>query len=271
MVEDGRPTDAALWGDLHDALGRAGHALDERTPPGVAGQPARVLAVTLDDDLMQVLRDHIGRLDIVSVKTVADAEAKLATERFAGILVDLETELGALSLSGHAHGAPVVAIARPYLTQRLAAAHARANLFLTRPLGADDFAAVGRLLLPRRTPTGRVLVVSDDHRVQKAVGDEIAGHRTVGFSEPWRLFPELDQAAVAVLVVDLALPGVTGLDVCRMVRATPRWSLLPIILVASRLDAEARTAATLAGADACLDKPLTTETLTVLVHRLTAR
>ena len=56
----------------------------------------------------------------------------------------------------------------------------------------------------------------------------------------------------------------TGMDLCRVLKADPAFSRTPIVLVASPATAEAATAA---GADAVLPEPLDPEALFAAVRR----
>ena len=72
-----------------------------------------------------------------------------------------------------------------------------------------------------------------------------------------------DEAPLLV-VTDLGLPELGGLELCRRLRANPFTRATPIIAISGdHLDAEARAA----GCDAFLTKPLRLAELATLVHR----
>ncbi len=68
----------------------------------------------------------------------------------------------------------------------------------------------------------------------------------------------------AMLVVRAAMKGMTGMDLCRVLKADPAFSRMPIVLVAP---AATRDAAAHSGADAVLPEPLETEALFAAVRR----
>ena len=68
----------------------------------------------------------------------------------------------------------------------------------------------------------------------------------------------------AMLVVRAAMKGMTGMDLCRVLKADPAFSRMPIVLVAS---AATRDAAVHAGADAVLQEPLETDAFFAAVRR----
>ena len=66
---------------------------------------------------------------------------------------------------------------------------------------------------------------------------------------------------IDVVVLDLGLPGMNGLEVCRQLRVDPSTSDLPIILLTGRSDRRDMRDGLLAGADAFLIKPVEIDAL----------
>jgi DNA-binding response OmpR family regulator len=74
---------------------------------------------------------------------------------------------------------------------------------------------------------------------------------------------------VALVVLDLMLPGMSGIDVLRTMRADARWASLPcIVLTAAGEDAQLREAATLRASD-IMTKPFSPRHLLAQVRALT--
>ncbi len=66
-------------------------------------------------------------------------------------------------------------------------------------------------------------------------------------------------------IIDLMMPGMTGYEVCRQLRANPSTVSIPIIILTARAQPVDREAALDAGADAYMTKPVT---MTELVERV---
>ena len=58
----------------------------------------------------------------------------------------------------------------------------------------------------------------------------------------------------ALALIDLLVPGINGLEICRRLRADDRTGGVPLLLLAGREDEEARAAALAAGADGCVGR-----------------
>ncbi len=71
-----------------------------------------------------------------------------------------------------------------------------------------------------------------------------------------------------LLLLDLQLPEVDGLEVCRQLRARGELQDLPVLAVTSRTDPIVRDQVAAAGADAMLTKPFSRIELTTEVDRL---
>ena len=79
------------------------------------------------------------------------------------------------------------------------------------------------------------------------------------------------QHAVDVAILDVMLPGLSGLDVCRALRATEATANLPIIMVTARTEERDRIAGLDTGADDYIAKPFSPNELVARVRALLRR
>jgi two-component system KDP operon response regulator KdpE len=100
----------------------------------------------------------------------------------------------------------------------------------------------------------RVLVIDDDTALQRAlkVALQLAGYEVLSALTGEQGISEVAIASPDVVVLDLGLPDLDGIMVCRRIR---QWSTVPIIVL-SAADAELRKVAALdEGADDYVTKP----------------
>jgi two-component system, OmpR family, response regulator MprA len=116
----------------------------------------------------------------------------------------------------------------------------------------------------------RILVVEDDRFIREVVAIALrAEGYEVDLAEDgdrgWRYLAERSPSLV---ILDLALPYVDGLTICRRLRATPRQTHIPVLVVSAVPNDGAARVALDAGADAFLHKPFDLAELVELVRRL---
>jgi DNA-binding response OmpR family regulator len=100
----------------------------------------------------------------------------------------------------------------------------------------------------------RILLIDDDARLAAMVSEYLggAGYRVSVASSGAHGLEQLGQAPYDALVLDLTLPDMDGLEVCRRLRA--HWDL-PVLMLTARGDAMDRIVGLELGADDYLPKP----------------
>ena len=100
----------------------------------------------------------------------------------------------------------------------------------------------------------RILLVEDDIRLAEMLGEYLgeAGFAVVSVLSGAAAFEQLARAEFAAVVLDLTLPDIDGLDVCRQLRAK---SDTPVLMLTARGDATDRIVGLELGADDYLPKP----------------
>ena len=121
-----------------------------------------------------------------------------------------------------------------------------------------------------KTPEQTVVMVADDSRVVRVkTGRLLAAHRyQVLMAEDGQdAGRQIEKAVPDVLVTDVDMPGMDGLELARQVRGNPRTAHLPIIMVTSDSD-ELRIQARAAGVNVVLGKPYPEEQLIAHIQQL---
>ncbi len=129
-----------------------------------------------------------------------------------------------------------------------------------------------RSTTPSRTPRSRslIVVVDDDPTIQVMLEGilQTEGYDVVVFDDAEAALGELDRLAPSLVLLDIELPGMSGLDALRMVRTT---NDVPVIMLTGR-DAEIdRVLGLELGADDYVGKPFGTRELVSRVKAILRR
>lgn len=119
-------------------------------------------------------------------------------------------------------------------------------------------------LLERRRPSGANILVTDDDPEHVSFLRAVlqpAGYHVSTCKDPRHFEHELQLARPDLLVLDLAMPTLSGTDLVRFVRQEERHRSVPIIILSAVAHAEVLADAVLAGADVLLGKPVSPEAL----------
>ena len=102
-----------------------------------------------------------------------------------------------------------------------------------------------------------VLIVEDDpdHRELMALALRRAGHEVVEAEDAASASRALPSGGIDAILLDNRLPGESGIEFCRRLRADPATATLPIMFVSADVNDHRILAALGAGADDYLTKP----------------
>jgi two-component system response regulator MtrA len=113
---------------------------------------------------------------------------------------------------------------------------------------------------------GVVLLIEDDEALGRQVVDQL---EAAGFSAIWwrrgRIIDASDYRDIALVILDLMLPGVAGLDTLKQLR---KDSEVPVLVLSARQDSNDKVLALKLGADDYVTKPFWPEEL---IERVRAR
>jgi DNA-binding response OmpR family regulator len=116
-----------------------------------------------------------------------------------------------------------------------------------------------------------VLLVDDDAAIRRAVGAglELEGFRVVRASGGRAALAAVEAVAPAVILLDLSMPDLDGLEVLRRLRAS--GDDVPVCVLSARDDVDDRVRGLQAGADDYVVKPFALEEVTARLQALLRR
>src|SRR5438270_2630268 len=124
---------------------------------------------------------------------------------------------------------------------------------------------------PLPSESGGTVVVADD---TPAVAEYLArllardGHRVIRADNGADALELIAREQPDVALLDVMMPGRSGLDVCRAIKSDPGTRLIPVVLVTALQNAEDRIRGIEAGADDFLSKPPNPQELLARVRSL---
>ena len=137
-------------------------------------------------------------------------------------------------------------------------------LYLEKTMKADALQyAVHELVAIKQATKSRVLIIDDDvdflKRIAFVLNYEGLNVRTLDTT--MSILDEMQEFMPDILLLDVMMPGVSGFDICRMLRTVPRWRDLPIMFLTAYTDVDTRVACLRCGGDDYLPKPVVNEEL----------
>lgn len=245
-------------------------------------QQRRILIV--DDDILQSDRLKIAASDSEFEIEVANspqaARIAISQQPPDAILLDLSfsrTQENGLTLLAELRtekpDIPVMVFSgHNQLSDRIEVARLGASGFLHKSLPPADILKAVAQLLDRTGPAeAKVMVVDDDVHLLAALKMILQpwGLQVTTLDEPEKFWEVLETTCPDLLILDVEMPGYSGIELCLAVRNDLRWSKLPVLFLTAHSESETVRQMFVAGADDYVNKPIVEpELIARLMNRL---
>jgi DNA-binding response OmpR family regulator len=252
---------------LHQELAKP--PVNSKASPILVVSHYRVLVVDDDTALTERLQaeSEAWGLRIKIAPNLVAARSRIDLSMPDAILLDLsfpETEEDGLTLlrelTERSPNLPIIVFTgRDSLADRLAVSRLGAKQFLHKPATTEQiFRAISRVLPKTKTLQAKVLIVDDDSAVLAHLSALLIpwGFEVITLSEPQRFWEMLLITSPDLVILDLEMPQVSGLELCQVLRQDTQWGDLPILVVTAPTDANSLQQAFTAGADDFITKPV---------------
>lgn len=240
-----------------------------QSQPTLAEQPPRLLVVDDDEALALALVSEAASRGIQSeiATDLSQARAAIALTRPDVVLLDLclsdpaqsGFELLAELTTQQPPVSVVVFTAQESFAQRLKVARMGGRGFLQKPVSpAQVIDAITQVLEQSSTTQAKLLVVDDDPQLLDFVRTllEPWGFKLTLLDKPQLFWQVLEQTDPDLLILDVEMPDLSGIDLCLVVRHDPHWSELPVLFLSACTDAQSVQQMFTVGADDFVNKPI---------------
>lgn len=104
----------------------------------------------------------------------------------------------------------------------------------------------------------KILVVDDEIGALTLIGImlERGGFEVLKAKDANSALAQLEEGLPEMIILDVMMPGIDGIELCEMLRQRPDTAKLPILILSARGDAESVMRGMDAGADDYLPKPI---------------
>lgn len=100
-------------------------------------------------------------------------------------------------------------------------------------------AEIAQLLQQFSSHEAKLLIVDDDLQLLDFLHGllEPWGFKLTLLKDPKQLWEMLEQTIPDLLILDVEMPGLNGIELCQVMRNEPRWSNLPVLFLSAHTDA----------------------------------
>lgn len=256
---------------LRDSLVERGERTVSWPPPAEDESPTgpTVLLVDADADLSQRLSMELaGRgFNGVVAADLEAARARLSFEEPTAVLLDIGIGPGPdggliflNEITTRYEDLPVIVVtARDAFIDRVEVARRGGRGFIQKP---QTPSAIAHALVDaiqsseRRGPT--ILAIDDDPMITGSLQALLQpqGMNVVTSNHPLTAWDLIAEHEPDLLILDIDMPELNGIEICRTLRNDARWAALPILFLSARADTASLTEGFGAGADDFVSKPL---------------
>jgi DNA-binding response OmpR family regulator len=119
----------------------------------------------------------------------------------------------------------------------------------------------------------KIFIVEDESDILELVKLILknAGYQTEGFNGAKLMLNRLTEQIPDLIILDLMLPDLDGMETCRIIKNRPEWETIPIIMLTARTDVEDRVRGLEYGADDYITKPFASSELVARVKAVLRR
>ncbi|MGF1591342.1 MAG: response regulator [Pleurocapsa sp.] len=166
---------------------------------------------------------------------------------------------------------PVIVIAdRDLFQDRLLVARHGGKFYLTQPVNPSQIIAVCQKSAEYSSLGKKVMIVDDDIELLRMLPNLLKpwGFKLTTLDDPRQFWDVLQAVVPDLLVLDIEMPHISGIELCKVLRTHPYWCKLPVLFLSIHEDAAISTQVFASGANDFINKPVFAQQL---AHRILNR
>ena len=232
-------------------------------------ETAKLLLISQDTQLAQELprlgkSQELGWHQIDSIK-----KAKTWLQSNSPYLVAIDTETTSQAseylsliaeLTSRTPAIPTLVLsATDSFSDRVTVARAGAKGFLVKPItSAIIWQTANQLLEQEQSGLPKILIVDDDIVFLSAMRSMLEpwGMKITTLSNPLKFWEVLQATHPDLLILDVEMPEINGIELCQALRGDPDWQELPTLFLTARQDAKTIQQVFEVGGDDYISKPV---------------
>jgi DNA-binding response OmpR family regulator len=198
-------------------------------------------------------------LEIETAKTIIAQEPIMAVLLYKIVFPDGEDLAFVEQLHRQKPQVPIIVITEAaQLSDRLAIVRKGGGLILEHPV--EPMIAINSVtqLLKNLGSTAKVLIVDDDPQILLSLEISLQpwGFQLTTLDDPQQFWNVLETFKPDILVLDIEMPEINGLELCQILRVDSRWQYLPVLFLTVHQDDKTQHEAFAIGADDYICKPV---------------
>ena len=166
---------------------------------------------------------------------------------------------------------PVIVVAdRDRFQDRLVVARHGGKFYLTQPINCDQIIAVCQKAIKYSSLGKKIMIVDDDVDLLRMLPNLLKpwGFKLTTLDDPRQFWDVLQAVVPDLLVLDIEMPYVSGIELCRVLRTHLYWRKLPVLFLSIHHDEAISTEVFASGANDFVNKPVFPQQL---AHRILNR
>ena len=215
-------------------------------------------------------RPAIVLLKIFQIKTETDTDTDSCPMDSLDLLAELHQQMPLLPIAVIISETALFSTGEDF-TNRLKRVRQGNHTLLVQPVTPTQAILSVTQLLQRFGAKAKITIVDDDRLFLETmrVSLEPWGFEIITLNNPHQFWQVLQATSPDLLVLDIEMPDINGMELCRKLRSDLNWSYLPVLFLTVRRDLKTQNRAFAIGADDYVNKPIeVTELATRILNRL---